>query len=211
SAANFSCGNEFANMAAGDRLAAHHHHRIGCHLKAELAAEICQSLCVAFRLVPKMEILSLMHFFRAQFFCQHVGKFGRRRHRKIAGEGNAQQHVHTCLGHQLFFYAPRSDQFWRSVRPQNAQGMGIERNDNSLATGCTSTLDHLPQYVLVSQMHAVKVAHADNGLAETIRDFLKRAEDPHAISNSSLRPSWASRTCGGRLRLVSSCARSCEM
>src|SRR5438105_3484380 len=72
-------------------------------------------------------------------------------------------------------------------------------------------LDYLAQDVLVSKMHPIEIAHADDGWAEIKRDLVERAEGPHAISNSSFNPSWASRTCPGRLRLVSSWGRSWEM
>src|ERR1700724_3271058 len=41
-------------------------------------------------------------------------------------------------------------------------------------------------------MNPIKISYADDGGSEICRHFLKRAEYPHAISNSSFSPSCAS-------------------
>src|SRR5262249_37077731 len=110
-----------------------------------------------------------------------------------------------------FFFPQRRDQPRHHVRPQNAEGMGLKCDCNCFTAVCARAPYDLMQHLLVAAMNTVKVANADDSRSKTGWHFVQRAEDSHAISNSSFRPSCARRTCSGRLRLVSACGRSWEM
>src|SRR5262249_40388849 len=81
------------------------------------------------------------------------------------------------------FHRLRSNQSGSNVRAQNAQGMGIKSDDHCLAAAGAGALNHLLQNVLMPEVDAVKIAHADHGRAETSGDFLKRAEDPQTVTS----------------------------
>src|SRR5260370_40471452 len=105
----------------------------------------------------------------------------------------------------------RRDEFRSDIRTQNPQRVRIEGERYSFGAGCSGTLHNFPQDFLVTAMHAIKITDAHDGGAEIAGHFFDRAKDPHAISNSSLRPSCARRTRSGSVLLVSSWGRLLEM
>src|SRR5437588_3511308 len=72
-------------------------------------------------------------------------------------------------------------------------------------------LRHSSEHVSVGAVYAIEISDADDRRVPLGRKLLEAAEYLHQISNSNLRPSWASRTFGGRRRLVCSCARSWDI
>src|SRR5579859_2495446 len=58
--ADFSCADQRADLAAGNRNAAQHHHRIDLHLKSKFATQRFQLFGSALGLVAKVEILSFV-------------------------------------------------------------------------------------------------------------------------------------------------------
>src|SRR5947209_2028250 len=205
------CLNQFADVAAGDRLSTDQHDRIAGHLKAKLMAKIFETAGITFSTVAKMEILAFMHFTGMQLACQdHAGEISGRGHGKIASKWNGEQNVQAGLGQQRFFDRLRRNQFRRDVRPQNAQRMGIKGEHYGCATRNAGPLHYLSKNMPMTAMDAIKISDGHNGWAK-IRNCFQGMEYPHAISNSSFSPSCANFTCPGRLRLVSSCGRSCEI
>src|SRR5262249_61160834 len=89
--------------------------------------------------------------------------------------------------------------------------MRLKGDGNGLAAIGPGAAHYFAQDVLVAAMDAVKVADAGNGRSKIGGHFLQRAEDSHAISNSSFNPSCARRTCSGRVLLVSWWGRSWEI
>src|SRR6476469_5370954 len=210
--ADFSGSNERANLAAGNWNPAYHHHRIDAHVETKLFAQLFQARGIALRFVAKVKIIAFMHFLRAQPAGKNVAsKFSRCGHGKIPREGNYQQRVQPGLGQQGFFLRQRRNQPRRHVRTQNAERMRLKRNRHGLAMVQAGTLGNFLQHAQVTAMDTIKISYADNRGSKICRHFLKRAEYPHAISNSSFSPSCASRTCSGRFLFVSRCGRSWEM
>src|SRR5579864_832261 len=201
-----------AHLAAGYGTAAQHHYRIRLHREPELAAQLRELRRGAAGLVAKVEVLAFMNLDGAKLACQYIaGKFGRSGAGKLQREGNDHQGVQTSLRQQGFFAAGRRDQARRCLRPQNLQRMRLEGYGHSAGVGFAGAAHHFLQNLPMTAMNAVEIPHGHDAGTKIGGDFLQCPEDPHAISNSSLSPSWARRTCSGNDRLVSSWGRSWQM
>src|SRR5262249_2474818 len=154
--------------------------------------------CCAFCSMAEMKILAFVDFDGAQPAGEDLSReFVGRGPRELNGEGNHQQRVQAFLCQQGFLLSGRSDQPRGDLWPQDLQRMWIECDHNRACPGCPRALNDFLQDLLMAAMHAVEISHADNAGPESAGNFGQCAKDSHAISNSSLRPSCARRTCAG--------------
>src|SRR5262249_12350146 len=119
-------------------------------------------------------------------------------------ERNHDQVVQSTFRQQPLLKGLWRNQLGSNIGAQNPQGMRIEGQSDRLGAGGAGSLYHLIQHLPVAAVHAVKIADADNGRTQVARDFFNGTENPHAISNSSFKPSCARRTWLGNDLLVSS-------
>src|SRR5450755_1208372 len=89
--------------------------------------------------------------------------------------------------------------------------MRIEHQDRWPKTGVTSHLQSRSQQAAMGLVYTVEIADGQGAWLES-RGLVQAARDDHADASTSIcNPSYASRTCGGRVASVRSCCRSWHM
>src|SRR5450432_3824166 len=158
---------ELANLAAGDALAAQLHLGIDLDLEAHLASEFGEHRHVTRGLMTEAEVESFMHLAGVQLFLQNAfGKLSWRHQRKIAAEGKQENGIYAGGFEQAQFFGGRREELQSRFRSQNSRGMRLKGYSNGFVPIRASARHNLAQYMRVCTVHAIEIAHADEGRAE---------------------------------------------
>src|SRR5215469_6508909 len=174
STAHASIREEFANLAARNRLPAQFHLRIDTDLKSHFPPKLGQHIRIARRFVSKSEVESLVHFAGVQFLLQNaLGKLPRGHQGQIAAERKQQYCINAGGLEQAELLRSGRQQLQSSFGPQNPSRMRLKGDSNCLPPFGASPRNNLCKNLRMRPMYAVEVAYAEKGWTKIGRHILE--------------------------------------
>src|SRR3954452_21686831 len=179
-AADTSCSDEFADVAAGHRFAAQLHLRIDLHFESHFTSELFKHFDIAGGLVSEMKVVTFVHFARMQLLLQDVVRELMGRHqREIAGEGKQQNRVESGRFEQAKFFGKWREQLQASVGPENADRMRFEGHCHGFGSLLRSAGEDVLQHGAMRAMDSIEVADAQERGSEVAGNLVQVVEDLH--------------------------------
>ncbi len=178
--ADLSGGDEVADAAGGDRMAAQDARRVDADGEAEFAAEGFEVVDAGLGLVAEAEVLAFVELVDADAVAEEILGEGAGGHaREVVREGQDDDGVEAGGAEEFEFLGEWGDEGQVGFGAEDAGGVWVEGDGYGGDAESASAVDDLGNDPLVAEMNAVEVADGGDARAPVGWEFRWMAVDAH--------------------------------